>query len=119
MAYDEALAARIRSALDGEVVVEKKAFGGLAFMIAGNMAVSASGQGGLMLRCRPEDTESLLGEGVTRAEMRGRAMDGWLRADDPAIATDAALARLVAVGVDFAHSLPPNQRAGYASRPRG
>ena len=83
-------------------------FGGLAFLIGGNMAVSASGQGGLLLRCDPEDTESLVSEPhADRFEMRGRAMDGWLRVESEGLETDDELERWVAVGVSYARSLPP------------
>ena len=80
MAYDEELAERIRSLVGSEAgLSEKKMFGGLAFLINGNMAVAASGQGGMMLRVDPAETESLLDEPqVRRFEMRGREMDGWL-----------------------------------------
>ena len=81
MAYDEDLANRIRELLaDEQGLVEKKMFGGLAFLLGGNMAVSASGQGGLLLRCDPEQTDALVQKPhAARFEMRGRAMDGWLR----------------------------------------
>jgi TfoX/Sxy family transcriptional regulator of competence genes len=109
VAYDEDLAERIRALLATDHdVVEKKMFGGLAFLIGGNMSVSASGQGGLLLRCDPEETEELVKEpGVDRFEMRGRAMDGWLRVDADAVERPAKLERWVAVGVDYARSLPP------------
>ena len=109
MAYDEELAERIRELLATDHdVTEKKMFGGLAFLIGGNMSVSASGQGGLLLRCDPEDTEELIREShVSRFEMRGRAMDGWLRVDPAAVETRERLERWVAVGVDYARSLPP------------
>ncbi len=109
MAYDEDLADRIRELLATDHdVVEKRMFGGLAFLIGGNMSVSASGQGGLLLRCDPEETESLAGEpGVGRFEMRGRAMDGWLRIEGEAVESRDELERWVAVGVDYARSLPP------------
>ena len=108
MAYDEELAERIRELLATDHdVVEKKMFGGLAFLIGGNMSVSASGQGGLLLRCDPEETDALVGEpGVERFQMRGRAMDGWLRVDAEAVQTRDELERWVAVGVDYARSLP-------------
>src|SRR5947207_9651114 len=79
----EALAERIRPLLAGrDDVVEKRMFGGIAFLINGNMSVSASGNGGLMLRCDPGATDELVSEdGVERVVMRGRAMDGWLRVD--------------------------------------
>jgi hypothetical protein len=109
MAYDEALADRIRTLLAGEPgVTEKKMFGGLAFLIGGNMSVSASGQGGLLLRCDPEETDALVAEPhVGRFEMRGRAMDGWLRVDAEAVQAEDELERWVAVGVAYARLLPP------------
>ena len=111
MAYDEDLAERIRELLATDHdVVEKKMFGGLAFLIGGNMSVSASGQGGLLLRCDPEETESLVNHPhVGRFEMRGRAMDGWLRVDAEAVESRDDLERWVAIGVDYARSLPPKQ----------
>ena len=109
MAYDEVLADRIRELLATDHgVVEKKMFGGLAFLIGGNMSVSASGQGGLLLRCDPEETDTLVTPPhVSRFEMRGRAMDGWLRVDAEAVETRDELERWVTVGVDYARSLPP------------
>ncbi len=109
MAYDEDLADRIRALLATDHdVAEKKMFGGLAFLIGGHMSVSASGQGGLLLRCDPEETKTLVREpGVGRFEMRGRAMDGWLRVDADTIESPEELERWVAVGVDYARSLPP------------
>ena len=108
MAYDEGLAARVREELVGEPgLTEKAMFGGLAFLVHGNMAVAASGQGGLMVRCDPEDTESLLTDPLAHPmEMRGREMAGWLRVSDEGL-DDAALARWVAVGRDHARTLPP------------
>ena len=83
MAYDEDLANRIRELLGAQRgVEEKRMFGGLAFLINGNMSVSASGQGGLLLRVDPEQTDALLDEPHAQPfVMRGRAMDGWLRVD--------------------------------------
>jgi TfoX/Sxy family transcriptional regulator of competence genes len=109
MAYDEVLADRIRELLATDHdVVEKKMFGGLAFLIGGNMSVSASGQGGLLLRCDPEETDALVSEPhVARFEMRGRAMDGWLRVDADGVESRDELERWVTVGVDYARSLPP------------
>ncbi|HJS94572.1 MAG TPA: TfoX/Sxy family protein [Solirubrobacteraceae bacterium] len=109
MAYDEALADRIRELLATDHdVAEKKMFGGLAFLIGGNMSVSASGRGGLLLRCDPEETDTLIRQPhVGRFEMRGRQMDGWLRVDAEAVETQEDLERWVAVGVDYARSLPP------------
>ena len=109
MAYDHELADRIREAVQGEPgVTEKQMFGGLAFLVNGNMAVSASSQGGLLLRVDPADIESLLDEPhVRRFEMCGREMDGWLRVDPTVLGTDADLDRWVGVGVSYARALPP------------
>jgi len=109
VAYDEALAERIRAMLaEQEDVTEKKMFGGLAFLIGGNMSVSVSGQGGLLLRCEPAETADL----VRRPHagplvMRGRAMEGWLRVDADGVQTDGELQKWVTRGVDYARSLPP------------
>ena len=109
MAYDENLADRIRALLATDHdVVEKKMFGGLAFLIGGNMSVSASGQGGMLLRCDPEETDSLVkSPHADRFEMRGRAMDGWLRVEPEGLESDVDLRRWVDVGVGYARSLPP------------
>jgi hypothetical protein len=82
-------------------------FGGLAFLVHGNMAVAASGQGGLLLRIDPARAESLVDGGqVRRFEMRGREMDGWLRVDADAVAGDEQLERWVGYGVSYAETLP-------------
>ncbi len=109
MAYDEELADRVREVVGGETgLTEQKMFGGLAFMIGGNMAVAASGQGGLLLRVDPARTESLVDPpAVDRFEMRGRQMDGWLRVDAAAVESDGDLRRWVGHGVGYARSLPP------------
>jgi TfoX/Sxy family transcriptional regulator of competence genes len=109
VAYDEDLANRIRELLAEEQrVVEQKMFGGLAFLVGGNMSVSASGQGGLLLRCDPEQTDALVEKPhAARFEMRGRAMDGWLRIDADGVRTKRELKRWVDVGVKYARSLPP------------
>lgn len=83
-------------------------FGGIGFLIEGNMSVSASGQGGMMVRCDPARTDELVAEnGVARVVMRGREMDGWLRVDPAAIESEESLARWVDAGVRYARSLPP------------
>jgi hypothetical protein len=109
MAYDEDLAQRIRAEVAGEKnLTEQKMFGGLAFLIGGHMAVAASGQGGLMLRCDPEETEALLREpGAQPFEMRGKEMQGWLRVEAAAVDDDDALRTWVARGASYARSLPP------------
>jgi len=109
VAYDEALAGRIRVLLaDERGVREKKMFGGLAFLVGGNMAVAASGQGGAMVRVDPEQGEKLVA--TTPAEMvvmRGRAMPGWLRIGSEHLRTKAQLATWVRRGVDCARAMPP------------
>jgi TfoX/Sxy family transcriptional regulator of competence genes len=108
MAYDEELADRIRELVaDEEGLTEKQMFGGLAFLIHGNMSVSASGQGGLLLRVDPDQTDQLLDE--PHAEpfvMRGRAMQGWLRVAPEGLRSQAELERWVRLGVGYARSLP-------------
>ena len=108
MAYDEALADRIRELLAGEPnLTEKKMFGGLAFLVGGNMAVAASGQGGILVRVDPEQSAKLVS--ATPAEpmiMRGKAMDGWLRVRADDVATKRALSTWVKRGVTYARSLP-------------
>jgi hypothetical protein len=109
MAYDEDLAARLRDLLAGEPgLAEKRMFGGLAFLVEGHMAVSASGRGGLLLRCDPEDTDLWVHEpGVSRFAMRGREMDGWLHVDASVVGTEAELSRWTAIGLAYVRSLPP------------
>jgi TfoX/Sxy family transcriptional regulator of competence genes len=109
MAYDEELAERIRHEVAGEDgLTEQKMFGGLAFLVHGNMAVAASGQGGLLLRADPADSEALTADPhVERMVMRGRAMDGWLRVEPAAVESAEDLQRWVDVGLAFARSLPP------------
>ena len=107
MAYDEVLADRIRTLMARERPVEKTMFGGLAFLIGGNMSVAASGQGGLMVRVPPGETEALLRKpGADVFEMRGRAMQGWLRVQGPVLDDDGVLAEWVRRGVAYARSLP-------------
>ena len=108
MAYDRDLAERIRGLLPAEPVREKAMFGGLAFLVGGHMAVTASGKGGLMVRCDPADTDRLLEHpGASRMEMRGKEMDGWLRVTAEAVADDEALAEWVRIGTTYAGGLPP------------
>ncbi|CAM3561201.1 TfoX/Sxy family protein [Smaragdicoccus niigatensis] len=107
MAYDRDLANRIRELLAGESVVEKAMFGGLAFLLNGNMSVAASGQGGLLVRSDPDDQSVLDEPGVSPMEMRGREMKGWLRVTADAVESDAAMARWVRHAVSYAKTLPP------------
>ncbi len=109
MAYDEHLAQRIRELLSIEPdLTEMKMFGGLAFLINGNMSVSASGQGGLLLRIDPAQTEALAAKPhAAPFVMRGKAMSGWLRVDPEGVKTKRELERWVTRGVEHARSLPP------------
>jgi hypothetical protein len=109
MAYDEDLANRIRELMSAEPGVrEMKMFGGIAFLVGGHMSVGASGQGGLMVRCSPDDTDALLEKPHAHTfEMRGRAMQGWLRVDAEGVRTKRELQPWVKTGVAYARSLPP------------
>jgi hypothetical protein len=110
MAYDEDLANRIRELVHPENpdVTEQRMFGGLAFLIGGHMAVAVSGQGGLMVRVDPAETEALVEKPHAGPfEMRGRAMRGWLRVDAEGVRTKRGLEPWVRRGVAYARSLPP------------
>lgn len=109
MAYDEDLADRIRELASGErALTEKKMFGGLAFLVGGHMAVAASGQGGILVRVDPAESESLVAKtNAYPMEMRGREMRGWLRLDAEHVRTKAQLSKWVRRGIDCARSLPP------------
>ncbi len=111
MAYDEDLANRIRELIADEPrLTEKKMFGGLAFLIGGNMSVSVSRSGGLLLRIDPDQTEALLAKPYAEPfVMRGRAMDGWLRVQAEGVKTKRQLERWVQRGVACARSLPPKR----------
>ena len=108
MAYDEDLADRIRELVATEKdLTEQKMFGGLAFLIGGNMAVAASGQGGILVRVDPAASDKLVSS--TNAQpmvMRGRAVDGWLRVDAEHVREKRQLAAWVKRGVTYARSLP-------------
>jgi hypothetical protein len=108
MAYDEDLADRIRELVAGEKgLTEKKMFGGLAFLVRGNMAVAASGQGGALVRVDPDETDKLVkGAHVDIMVMRGREMAGWLRVTDDGLRTKRQLSTWVTRGVTYARSLP-------------
>ena len=108
MAYDEHLADRIRELVAGEPdLAERKMFGGLAFLIGGNMAVAASGQGGALVRVDPARSGELVATTNARPmEMRGRQMPGWLRVGPEDLRTKRQLARWVELGTTYARSLP-------------
>lgn len=109
MAYDEDLATRVRELVSAETgVAERKMFGGLAFLIEGNMAVGVSGQGGILVRVDPEESDALVASTPAQLmEMRGRSMRGWLRVGSEDVAGDAELAKWVERGTTYARSLPP------------
>jgi TfoX N-terminal domain len=108
MAYDEVLAGRIRDLIGAEPrLTEQKMFGGLAFLIGGNMAIAASGQGGLLVRVDPDRSDALVAETAARPmEMRGREMRGWLRVGADEVASEAELTRWAELGTSYARSLP-------------
>jgi TfoX/Sxy family transcriptional regulator of competence genes len=109
MAYDEELAGRIRDLIGDELgLTEKKMFGGLAFLVNGNMAVGASGQGGILVRADPDESDSLVATTPARLmEMRGRSMRGWLRVDAEDVRTEGELRKWVELGTAYARSLAP------------
>jgi TfoX N-terminal domain len=109
MAYDEVLAGRIRDLIGPDPeLTEKKMFGGLAFLICGHMAISASGQGGVLVHVAPERSDELAATtAATVAVMRGREMPGWLRVAADGVATDDDLSPWVETGIAHARSLPP------------
>jgi hypothetical protein len=113
MAYDEDLADRIRELVgDERQLTEQKMFGGLAFLIGGNMAVAASGQGGLLVRVDPDESAGLVAR--TSAEpmvMRGRSMRGWLRVTGSEVRTKRQLGKWVALGTAYARSLPAKTKS--------
>lgn len=113
MAYDEDLARRIRELIAEENgVTEKKMFGGLAFLINGNMSVAASGQGGLLVRVEPGETATLSQRAHTDPfVMRGRAMEGWLRVAAEGVKSRRELEAWVRRGVGYARSLAPKAGA--------
>jgi TfoX/Sxy family transcriptional regulator of competence genes len=109
MAYDEDLANRIRELLaDEDAITERKMFGGLSFLLHGHMSVSASRNGGLLVRMDPADTDAALARPhVALMRMGGRTMDGWITVAPEGLKTKRQLSAWVARGVTFAKTLPP------------
>ena len=108
MAYDEALASRIRERMVEESgLTERKMFGGIGWMLDGNMAVAAGSKGSLMLRVDPSAAEDLLGEHCQPMEMGGRSMKGWLLVDREALVDDESLHEYMQHGIDYARTFPP------------
>jgi TfoX/Sxy family transcriptional regulator of competence genes len=112
VAYDERLAERIRELLANEAgVTEQKMFGGLGFLIGGNMAVGVSGQGGILVRVDPAESDELVANtDAYPMEMRGRSMTGWLRVDPEHVDTAMQLEPWVARGAAYARALPPKRK---------
>jgi TfoX/Sxy family transcriptional regulator of competence genes len=112
VAYDGELAARIRELVGGESrLTEQKMFGGLAFLIGGNMAVAASGQGGLLVRVDPATSQKLVSTTPAELmEMGGRSMQGWLRVGPDHLRTKRQLAKWVDLGTSYARSLPVKKK---------
>jgi TfoX/Sxy family transcriptional regulator of competence genes len=110
--YDEALAERIRELVAKERgLSEKKMFGGIAFLVGGNMAIAASGQGGILVRVDPDDSDTLVRTTkATAAVMRGRKMAGWLRLKSEDVRTTPQLRKWVKLGTAFARSLPTKRK---------
>jgi hypothetical protein len=110
--YDEKLADRIRQLIaDERCLTEQRMFGGLAFLIGGNMAIAASGQGGVLVRVDPEKADGLVGRtAATAAVMRGRPMRGWLRVAPEHIRTKRQLAKWVDLGASYVRSLPTKRK---------
>ena len=108
VADDEELADRIREVLGADPdVTEQRAFGGLAFLVAGNMAVATSGHGGLLVRVDPAASDALVAQGTARPmEMRERKMKGWLRVATADLGTQGQLTSWVRTGVRYARTLP-------------
>jgi TfoX/Sxy family transcriptional regulator of competence genes len=111
VAYDEELAERLRELLDSEPCLsEKKMFGGLAFLISGNMAIAASGEGGVLVRVDPAESDKLVDASKAEvAVMRGRPMDGWLRVAFEHLRTKRQLAKWAGLGAAYARSLAPKR----------
>ena len=121
MAYDEDLAARIRDLVADEAdLSEQRMFGGLAFLVGGNMAIAASGQGGMMVRVDPAESDTIVAKTNARPmEMRGKPMRGWLRIEPESLDTRRQLSRWVTLGTTYARSLPPKRKGDTTrSRPR-
>ena len=121
MAYDTELADRMRFLIGtGPGLTDKKMFGGLAFLVNGNMAISASGRGGALVRVDPADNDALIAAGnATQAIMGGRTMPGWLRVSSEDLESDEQLTEWVNRAVAYARSLPPKPKPPMNSQPPG
>jgi hypothetical protein len=111
VAYDEELAERLRELLESEPrLTEKRMFGGLAFLIGGNIAIAASHQGGVLVRVNPTESDTIVDTSKAEvAVMRGRPMDGWLRVAPEHLGTKRQLAKWSGLGAAYARTLPPKK----------
>ena len=111
MAYDEKLAGRVRKLLaKRKAIAEKKMFGGVAFLLNGNMCVGLHGEE-LIVRLDPDATGQALAQPHTRIfDMTGRPMKGWILVKPAGLASESALARWVSMGVNYAASLPAKKK---------
>jgi TfoX-like protein len=109
MAYDEELAGRLRALLaDERGITEKKMFGGLAFLLRGNMCVAASGRGGMLVRIDPADTAAAIARPhAKRMAMGGRSMDGWISVAPAGLEAKREVATWVRQSLAYVKTLPP------------
>jgi len=107
MAFDELLAERIRKTLGRRKgLAEKKMFGGVAFLLNGNMSVGVH-KSDLIVRLAPEDTEAILSQSHTRPfDLTGRPMKGWILVESQGLKTDAQLGKWLQLATEYAGSLP-------------
>ncbi|MFD5141937.1 TfoX/Sxy family protein [Streptomyces sp. NPDC058401] len=108
MTYDEGLAQRIRERLGEQAAVtEKRMFGGLAFLLHGNMTMAVSGEE-VAVRVGPDQSEQALARPEARPmDFTGRPMRGWVTVSGPALTKDAVLDHWITTAVSFADTLPP------------
>ena len=109
MAYDQVLADRLRELLaDVDAITERTMFGGLAFLVHGHMSVSASRNGGLLVRIDPAATDAALARPhVALMRMGGRTMDGWITVAPDGLRSKRELAAWVRRSLAFVRTLPP------------
>ena len=109
MAYDEDLADRIRELVSGQAnLTEKKMFGGLAFLIGGHMAISASGRGGVLVRVDPRDTDKLVSSSNAQIAIMQRTANGRVAPGRSRTRThEVSAGQMGTIGTAYARSLPP------------
>src|SRR6202011_3254182 len=116
MAFDDALAASVRAALAGTGAVrEVKMFGGIGFMLNGNLVAAASKRGLLVRVGKERQGDALARAGARPMVMRGRTMDGYIYVDPPAL-TGRAVQAWLRLAIDFVHTLPPKKTAAKRTR---